>query len=84
MKDNPNYGALDNLAVAGFVLAVILGLVKYTRGFVSNIAVLLGIVAGCIAAMAMGKMNFDKVATRPTGLTWSRPLPSACPPSTPS
>ncbi len=62
MKDNPNYGALDNLAVAGFVLAVILGLVKYTRGFVSNIAVLLGIVAGCIAAVAMGKMNFDKVA----------------------
>ncbi|MFM8796796.1 MAG: nucleobase:cation symporter-2 family protein [Betaproteobacteria bacterium] len=62
MKDNPNYGALDNLAVAGFVLAVILVLVKYTRGFISNIAVLLGIVAGCIAAVAMGKMNFDKVA----------------------
>jgi uracil-xanthine permease len=62
MKDNPNYGALDNLAVAGFVLAVILGLVKYTRGFVSNIAVLLGIVAGCVAAVAMGKMTFDKVA----------------------
>ena len=62
MKDNPNYGALDNLAVAGFVLMVILGLVKYARGFVSNIAVLLGIVAGCIAAVAMGKMNFDKVA----------------------
>ncbi|MFM8510122.1 MAG: solute carrier family 23 protein, partial [Betaproteobacteria bacterium] len=51
MKDNPNYGALDNLAVAGFVLAVILVLVKYTRGFISNIAVLLGIVAGCIAAV---------------------------------
>ena len=62
MKDNPNYGALDNLAVAGFVLVVILALVKYTRGFVSNIAVLLGIVAGCVAAVAMGKMNFDKVA----------------------
>jgi NCS2 family nucleobase:cation symporter-2 len=62
MKDNPNYGALDNLAVAGLVLAVILALVKYTKGFVSNIAVLLGIVAGCIAAVAMGKMNFDKVA----------------------
>jgi uracil-xanthine permease len=62
MKDNPNYGALDNLAVAGFVLAVILGLVKYTLGFISNIAVLLGIVAGCVAAVAMGKMNFDKVA----------------------
>jgi NCS2 family nucleobase:cation symporter-2 len=36
-------------------------LVKYTKGFVSNISVLLGIVAGCVVAVAMGKMSFDKV-----------------------
>ncbi len=62
MLNNPGYGALDNLAVAGFVLVAILLLVKFARGFVSNIAVLLGIVAGCVVAAAMGKMNFDKVA----------------------
>lgn len=62
MKDNPNYGALDNLAIAGAVLVFILLLVKYTRGFVANISVLLGIVAGCAIAIALGKMNFDKVA----------------------
>jgi len=62
MVDNPNYGALDNMAVAGFVLIVILLLVKYGRGFVANIAVLLGIVAGCVVAVAAGKMGFDKVA----------------------
>jgi uracil-xanthine permease len=60
--NNPAYGALDHLAVAAAVLVVILLLVKYGRGFVSNIAVLLGIVAGCVMAVALGKMNFDKVA----------------------
>ena len=62
LVDNPDYGALDHLAIAGFVLAVILLLVKFGRGFVANISVLLGIVAGCVVAVALGKMNFDKVA----------------------
>jgi NCS2 family nucleobase:cation symporter-2 len=61
MVDNPAYGALDNLAIAGAVLVFILLLVKYTKGFVANVSVLLGIVAGCAVAIAMGKMNFDKV-----------------------
>lgn len=62
MMDNPYYGALDNLAVAGVVLLAILLLVRYGRGFVANIAVLLGIVFGCAIAVLMGKMGFDKVA----------------------
>ncbi len=62
MSNNPGYGALDNLAIAGAVLVFILLLVKYARGFVANISVLLGIVAGCALAAAMGKMGFDKVA----------------------
>ncbi len=61
MVDNPNYGALDNLAIAAAVLVFILLLVKYAKGFVANISVLLGIVAGCAVAVALGKMNFDKV-----------------------
>ena len=62
LVDNPGYGALDNLAVAAVVLVVILLLVKYARGFVANISVLLGIVFGCALAAALGKMSFDKVA----------------------
>jgi NCS2 family nucleobase:cation symporter-2 len=62
MVDNPKYGALDNLAISAFVLLVILALVKFTRGFIANISVLLGIIAGCLLAATMGKMNFDKVA----------------------
>ena len=62
MVNNPNYGALDNMAVAAAVLVFILLLVKYTKGFIANISVLLGIIAGCVVAVAMGKMSFDKVA----------------------
>jgi len=61
MVDNPGYGALDNMAIAGFVLLIVLLLVKYTKGFIANISVLLGIVAGCALAIAMGKMSFGNV-----------------------
>lgn len=61
MLDNLAYGALDNLAIAAFVLVVILLLVKFMRGFVANISVLLGMAAGCVLAISLGKMNFDKV-----------------------
>ena len=44
---NPAYGELGGLLIAFFVLLVILFLTKYGKGFVSNVAVLLGIVAGC-------------------------------------
>ncbi len=62
MVDNPAYGQLDNMAIAAAVLVMILLIVKYTKGFISNISVLLGLIGGCVIAVAMGKMNFDKVA----------------------
>ena len=62
MVNNPSYGALENMAIAAAVLVLILLLVKYTKGFIANISVLLGIVGGCVLAGALGKMNFDKVA----------------------
>jgi NCS2 family nucleobase:cation symporter-2 len=62
MVNNPGYGALDNMAIAAVVLVFILLLVKYTKGFIANISVLLGIIGGCVIAAAMGKMGFDKVA----------------------
>ncbi|MBI1203086.1 MAG: purine permease [Rhodopseudomonas sp.] len=60
---NPAYGSLDGLAIALFVLLVILALIKWGKGFVANVAVLLGIVAGAALAAAVGKMHFDKVAS---------------------
>jgi uracil-xanthine permease len=65
MSDNPAYGALDNMAVSGAVLMFILLLVRFCTGFLANISVLLGIVMGCVIAIAMGKMSFAKVGAAP-------------------
>jgi NCS2 family nucleobase:cation symporter-2 len=62
---NPAYGALDGLAIAAFVLVVILLLTRYAKGFVANVAVLLGIVAGALLAAMLGRMDFHKVAEAP-------------------
>jgi xanthine permease len=59
----PQYGALDGLGIALFVLLVILALIKWGRGFLQNVAVLIGIVVGSILAALLGKMGFAKVAT---------------------
>ncbi len=62
MIANPAYAALDNMAVALFVLVAILLIARFGRGFVANISVLLGIIAGGALATVLGKMHFDKVA----------------------
>lgn len=59
---NAGYAPVQNMVIAGLVLAVILGVAKFAKGFVANIAVLIGIVAGGVLAAVMGLMNFDKVA----------------------
>ncbi|KQT53162.1 purine permease [Aureimonas sp. Leaf454] len=62
---NPAYGAPLGLAIAVFVLLTILALVRWGRGFVAHVAVLLGIVAGAVVAGLAGLMHLDKVAAAP-------------------
>jgi xanthine permease len=62
---NPGYGQLQGLAIALFVLIVILALIRWGSGFIANVAVLLGIVAGAILATLLGVMHFEKVASAP-------------------
>ena len=64
---NPGYGQLQGLGIALFVLLVILGLIKWGSGFISNVSVLLGIIAGAILASVLGVMHFEKVAAAPWG-----------------
>jgi NCS2 family nucleobase:cation symporter-2 len=59
---NPKYADLGGVGVAALVLASILLISKFAKGFLSNISVLLGIVIGGVVATSMGLMNFDKVA----------------------
>lgn len=58
---NPKYADVTGMGVAALVLVSILLIVKYAKGFVANISVLLGIVIGGVAATTLGIMNFDKV-----------------------
>ncbi|HEY9317239.1 MAG TPA: solute carrier family 23 protein, partial [Achromobacter sp.] len=58
---NPRYADLTGFGIAVLVLASILLIVKFTRGFIANISVLLGIVIGAIVASATGIMTFEKI-----------------------
>jgi len=59
---NKNFGAAAHLVTAGIVLVVILLLNKFARGFVANVAVLIGLAAGFAWAMATGMVSFDGLA----------------------
>lgn len=65
MITNPAYGALDHLAIAGIVLVSVLLITKYGRGFIGNVAVLLGMAVGFLISMAMGKVSFAGLETTP-------------------
>jgi uric acid transporter len=64
---NPAYGQLQGLGISLFVLLFILGLIKWGSGFLANVSVLLGIIAGAILASVLGVMHFEKVAAAPWG-----------------
>ena len=53
---------LWGVAIGVFVILVILGVTRFAKGFLANTAVLLGIVAGCAAAGAMGRIDLGAVS----------------------
>ncbi len=62
----PTYGDPFNLGMAAFVMISILLFTRYLRGFLGNIAVLLGIVLGCLVCyIVFGTMNLTKAAAAP-------------------
>ena len=65
MPTAPNYGDPFNLGMASLVLVMILLITRFLKGFLGNIAVLLGIVIGCAIAWYLGRMSFEKVAEAP-------------------
>jgi uric acid transporter len=61
MIPNPAYGAPFALAVASIVLVSILLLTRFLKGFLANLAVLLGICIGFAIAVVAGKVSFAGV-----------------------
>lgn len=59
--DNAAYAPLSHVGIAAIVLVSILAIAKFGRGFVANIAVLLGIIVGAVVTASLGMMHFDKV-----------------------
>lgn len=57
-----DFGSIQNLLLATFVIVVILISNKFFKGFLQAISVLNGIVLGTIVASFMGKVNFTAVA----------------------
>ncbi|MDI9409227.1 MAG: nucleobase:cation symporter-2 family protein [Candidatus Pacebacteria bacterium] len=62
-QPNPLYAPVLAMVMSAFVMVVIIGLARFAKGFVSNIAVLLGLLAGAILAIIIGKMTFAKVSS---------------------
>ncbi|PSJ65675.1 nucleobase:cation symporter-2 family protein [Kumtagia ephedrae] len=59
---NPAYAPISGIVVSAVVLASILLIARFGKGFLANIAVLLGIVVGGVLTASLGMMHFDKVA----------------------
>lgn len=59
---DPNFASPTNLGLAAFTLFIVLVIYRFGKGFISNVAVLLALIAGTIVAYAMGVTNFDAVA----------------------
>jgi len=60
-----DFGSPGYLLIAGMVLAIILLLLRYTHGFIQNISVLLGIVAGYAVTAALGWPSFTGLDSQP-------------------
>ncbi|CAL9380120.1 Uric acid permease PucK [Streptomyces sp. enrichment culture] len=57
-----DFGSGTNLGLAAVTLVIVLLLRRFTRGFVKQIAVLLGLVAGTLVAIPLGVTDFGPVA----------------------
>ncbi|QYZ70446.1 nucleobase:cation symporter-2 family protein [Neotabrizicola shimadae] len=58
---NPAYATPGNIALSAVVLAAVLLIARFGKGFLANISVLLGIVIGGLLATLLGQMSFAKV-----------------------
>ena len=58
----PDYGSLQNISVALFVLAIVVLLQRFGKGLVKNSAILIGLVAGYILAAFLGMVDISSIA----------------------
>ncbi|MBS0593311.1 MAG: purine permease [Proteobacteria bacterium] len=62
---NPGYGIPSHLAIAGLVLLTTLVVVATCRGFLTNVAALIGMAVGFAIALLIGDVNFAGLSSAP-------------------
>jgi uric acid transporter len=60
-----DFGAAGYIAIAAFVLGVIIAVIKFATGFLRNMAVLIGIAAGYAVTIALGWTDFSGIQSEP-------------------
>ncbi|WP_042456693.1 nucleobase:cation symporter-2 family protein [Neobacillus dielmonensis] len=60
-QGSPDFGSISNIVLAFGTLIFIIILYRFSKGFVRAISILLGLIAGTIAAAFMGKVDFSAV-----------------------
>ncbi|GIN38129.1 nucleobase:cation symporter-2 family protein [Heyndrickxia oleronia] len=61
-EGSADYGSVSNVCLAFGTLILIILLQRFFTGFIRSISILLGLLAGTIAAALMGKVDFSPVA----------------------
>ncbi len=60
-QGSPDFGSISNIVLAFGTLLFIIVLYRFFKGFIRSISILLGLIAGTIAAAFMGKVHFAAV-----------------------
>lgn len=55
------YGSMKNIGMAALTFVIVLALRKLLRGFLQQIAILLGLVVGTVVAVPLGMTNLDAI-----------------------
>ncbi|MFG3282218.1 nucleobase:cation symporter-2 family protein [Streptomyces sp. NPDC048111] len=64
-KSAADFGSMGNLALAAFTLVVILLFQRFGRGFLRQVALLLGLLIGTLAAIPFGMADFSAMRSAP-------------------
>ena len=60
-EGSADYGNIDNLILGLMTFLIILLLYRFTKGFLQSISILIGLVAGMVIAVFMGKMDIQPI-----------------------
>lgn len=58
----PNFGAPKNISLAAITMAIIVVIYRFLPGYLSRVAILLGLVLGTLAAIPFGVTDFGRIA----------------------